>query len=214
MVAISLCLSAQEQSAPGKEPAVNETRGIPPRATPADYQAHAAAGKFTIAAECAGHAVPMPEGPIYNTEDYVAVETALFGPAGEHIKISTGDFSFRIVVKKEATVAGQPFGVIFRSLKDPEWEDANAPKKDAQTTAIKTGSQGGGNDPPAPVHMPIPLRHAMEQHVEKVALPEGERPVPVAGLIFFPYHGKMEKIQSLEMVYSGPAGTATLELQP
>jgi hypothetical protein len=54
----------------------------------------------------------------------------------------------------------------------------------------------------------------MQQRVQKTALPEGDRALPQAGLIFFPYRGKVDKIRSIELVYAGPAGTATLALQP
>jgi hypothetical protein len=205
----ALCLCAQGQNA-----TVNETKGLPPRAAPGDYQAHAPAGSVTVAAEIVGHSVPTPDGPVYNSEEYVSVETALFGPSGARLKISSGDFSFRIVAKKTVSVPSQPFGAVFKSLKDPEWEDANAPEKKSQATSISSGGKAGQNDPPAPVHMPIPLRHAMELRVEKGALPEGDRALPQAGLIFFPYRGKVEKIQAVEMIYAGPAGTATLTLQP
>jgi hypothetical protein len=216
----ALCLCAQAQDPPAKDApakaAVGETKGIPPRATPNDYQAHAAAGTVTVAAEFVGHAVPTPEGPMYNTEDYVVVETGLFGPSGARLKISSGDFSLRIYAKKTKPVPNEPFGAVFRSLKDPEWEDANdveAKKNKAESTSINTGGKTQA-EPPSPVHMPIPLRHAMEQRVEKVALPEGDRALPQAGLIFFPYRGKTEKIHSIELIYAGPAGTATLSLQP
>jgi hypothetical protein len=43
---------------------------------------------------------------------------------------------------------------------------------------------------------------------------EGDRPLPQAGLLFFLYHGKVENIRSLELIYSGAAGNATLTLQP
>jgi hypothetical protein len=209
----ALCLCAHGQGTSVKDAPVNETKGVPPRAAPDDYQAHAAAGKVTVAAEFLGHAVPIPDGPMYNTEDYVAVEAAVFGPAGARLKISSDDFSLRIYAKKAKPVPSEPFGAVFKSLKDPEWEDANAPKKDA---GASTSINGGGkqSEPPAPVHMPIPLRHAMEQRVEKVALPEGDRALPQAGLIFFPFRGKTEKIHSMELIYAGPAGTATLSLQP
>jgi hypothetical protein len=212
----ALCLCAQGQNPPGKEAPVNETKGIPPRSAPGDYQAHAPAGTVTVAADFVGHAVPIPEGSTYSTEDYVVVETALYGPSGARLKISSGDFSLRIYAKKTKPLPNEPFGAVFRSLKDPEWEDANdletKAKKDS-STSINTGGKQQA-EPPAPVHMPIPLRHAMEQHVEKAALPEGDRALPQAGLIFFPYRGKTDKIHSIELVYAGPAGTATLSLQP
>jgi len=211
----ALCLCARGQNAPVKGAPVNETKGMPPRATPNDYQAHAAAGKVTVAAEFLGHAVPTPEGQMYNTEDYVTVETALFGPSGERLRISSGDFSLRIYAKKTKPVPNEPFGAVFKSLKDPEWEEANELEQKAkkESTSVSTGVKAG-SEPPAPVHMSIPLRHAMEQRVEKAALPEGDRTLPQAGLIFFPYRGKTDKIHSIELIYAGPAGTATLSLQP
>ena len=62
--------------------------------------------------------------------------------------------------------------------------------------------------------MPFPLQRAMEQKVQKVALPEGDRPLPQAGLVFFSYHGKEKGIHSVELTYSGPAGKALLRLTP
>jgi len=50
--------------------------------------------------------------------------------------------------------------------------------------------------------------------VQKAAFPEGDRTVPVAGLLFFQYSGKAKSIRSVELIYNGPAGKATLELQP
>jgi hypothetical protein len=38
--------------------------------------------------------------------------------------------------------------------------------------------------------------------------------LPEAGLLFFSYHGRSEQIKSVELIYSGPAGKATLTLQP
>ena len=40
----------------------------------------------------------------------------------------------------------------------------------------------------------------------------GERPLPQAGLLFFLYRGKSEGIKSLELIYNGAAGKATLDL--
>jgi hypothetical protein len=54
----------------------------------------------------------------------------------------------------------------------------------------------------------------MAQRVQKAALPEGDRTLPQAGLIFFQYRGKTQSIHSIELIYVGPAGKATLTLQP
>ena len=76
------------------------------------------------------------------------------------------------------------------------------------------GGQGESNEPPAPVAIPIGVQRAMAQRVQKAALPEGERTLPVAGLIFFQYRGKSKGIHSVQLIYEGPAGKATVALQP
>jgi hypothetical protein len=54
----------------------------------------------------------------------------------------------------------------------------------------------------------------MQQRIQKASLPEGDRTVPVAGLIFFQYSGRTQGIRSIELIYNGSAGSATLELRP
>jgi len=195
--------------APGKEAVV--VKGMPPRTAATEYQAHAQAGNLTIAAEFMGHSVPTPEA-IYQAEDYVCVEVAVFGPADAHAIMSIGDFSLRINGRKQAQPS-QPYELTFHSLKDPEWEPPKAEQK--SKTSIGSGGGGGvGEPPPTPPKMPMDLRRAMELRVKKVTMAEGDRPLPQAALIFFDYRGKVEKITSLELIYSSAAGTATLNLQP
>jgi len=187
---------------------------LPPRATPADYQAQAQVGGMTIAAEFVGHFVPTLQGNL-TTEDYVVVETGMFGPPEAHIKLFLGDFSLRINGKK-APLPGLPYGMVLKSLKDPDWEPpAAAASSSTSKTKINTG--GGGSqdkDPPAPVRIPVEVQRAMEQRIQKASLPEGDRSVPVAGLIFFQYSGGTQGIRSIELIYNGSAGKATLELRP
>jgi hypothetical protein len=144
----------------------------------------------------------------------VVVETGFFGPEGARTKLSIDDFSLRVNDKKVA-LRGQPYGVVLSSLKDPEWEPPVETKK--SKSSLNTGDSGGqgqSNDPPPVPKMSFPERRAMEQKVQKATLPEGDRALPVAGLIFFQYRGKAQGIKSLELIYDGPAGKATLKLQP
>ncbi|HLX42056.1 MAG TPA: hypothetical protein VKR43_01410, partial [Bryobacteraceae bacterium] len=193
-----------------QDPQTKEAKGLPPRATPGDYQASAKAGEITVAAEFKGHSVPTAEG-VFTTEDFVAVEIGLFGPSGAPVKVSHDDFSLRVNGKKTPTPA-QPYAAVFKSLKDPEWIPPNA----AEAKGSKTSINGGGGDgsKPALAKMPVELERAMDQKVRKVALPEGDRNFPEAGLIFIEYRGKESGIRSLELIYSGSAGKATLTLQP
>ena len=74
---------------------------------------------MTIAAEFAGHSVPTLQGPL-TTEDFVVVETALFGSPDARLKISADDFSLRINGKK-TPLPSLPYGMVLSSVKDPEW---------------------------------------------------------------------------------------------
>jgi hypothetical protein len=206
-----VCVQGQNTQSPDAQ---TEAKGMPPRAAPADYQAQAQAGALTVAAEFKGHSVPTLQGTL-STEDYVVVEAGLFGAPGARMRLSCDDFSLRIKGKK-TPLTSQRFGAVVGSLKDPEWEPP-VPAASKSKTSLGgggRGEQGGANDPPAPVRIPIELVRAMAQRVQKAALPEGDRALPQAGLLFFQYRGKTQSIQSIELIYAGPAGKATLALQP
>jgi len=209
----AICLCVQGQNTPSNDAQI-EAKGTPPRATPADYQAQAQAGAVTVAAEFRGHSIPTLQGTL-STEDYVVIDVGLFGSPGARLVLSTGDFSLRINGKK-TPLPSQPYGLVVGSVKDPEWEPPEPPASKSKTSLGSggKGDQGEGNTPPAPVKIPIPVQRAMAQRVQKASLPEGDRALPQAGLVFFRYGGKTQSIHSLELIYAGPAGKATLKLQP
>jgi len=138
----------------------------------------------------------------------------LFGPPGARTTLSSGDFSLRLNGKKTA-LPSQPFGLVVAKVKDPEWEPP-APTGAKSKTVLNTsgGEQSDPKTPPAPVEVPFEVRRAMAQRVQKATLPEGDRLLPQAGLLFFQYSGKTQSLRSIELIYSGPAGKATLALQP
>jgi hypothetical protein len=49
--------------------------------------------------------------------------------------------------------------------------------------------------------------------VQRAAFPEGVHVPPYAGVLFFPFTGKMKSVKALELLYEGPLGTAVLKLQ-
>jgi len=213
----ALCLYVQGQNPPnppGKDAPI-EAKGLPPRATPADYQSQAHAGTATIAAEFTGHSIPTPQGPL-TTEDYVAIETGLFGSPGARLQLSPGDFALRINGKK-TPLPSLPYGMVIASVKDPEYVPAEAVASKSKSS-LNTGGGGDQRDlnapPPPPPPIPIGVQRAMAQRVQKAALPEGDRALPQAGVIFFQYRGKIQGIHSIELIYAGPAGKATLTLHP
>jgi hypothetical protein len=221
---VALCLWAQTPNAPPKEqsaptpPAggtINEPQGLPPRTAPSDYPAQAKMGAITLAAEFAGHGVPTAEGPL-SSDSYVVVEVAFFGPAGTRLPISFNDFSLRINGKKNAT-PGEPYERVGTSVKDPEWTPPEKPEKGGGGGLLTSGGGGGGGgndsskEPPRP---PAELRRAWAQRVRKAALADGDRLLPQDGLLYFSYGGNLKSIRSLELIYAGAAGKATLTLHP
>ena len=208
--AASLALAQAPASQDGKagDSAASESKGIPARAAATEYLSQGKAGSVTIGAEFLGHSVATPEAT-YTAEDYVVVEAGLFGAPDARAKLSADNFSLRINGKK--ALPSQPYELVFKSLKDPEWEP---PKKDKSKGSINAGGGGGEEEAPAVVHMPLELKRAMEANVRKAVMPEGDRALPQAGLVFFEYRGKTQSIRSLELVYSGSAGNATIKLQP
>jgi hypothetical protein len=209
----TVCLIAQDQNDQEQNAKEFPGKGMPPRAAATEYQSQGKAGMVTIGAEFAGHSVPTPDHT-YSSEDYIVVDAGLFGPPGAQTKLARSDFSLRINGKKLAAPS-EPYELVFHSLKDPEWQPPESKEEKQSSTSINTGGAGGGDKlPPVPPKMPFPLRRAMEQHVQKAAMQEGDRPLPQAGLLFFLYRGKADGIKSLELIYSGAAGTATLDLQP
>lgn len=199
-------------------PPAAETKGMPPRASAGDYQVHATAGTLSIGAEFKGHSMPTLQGTLTN-EEYVAVELGLFGAKeGDKTKITITDFSLRVNGKKGATES-VPWGAIAMTLKDPEWEPdtPTEPSGKKSKTAINSSGKEGRTDLNQPVvepKVPVEVRRAMTARVRKVSMPEGERTLPVAGLLYFRYTGKDKGIHSAELIYEGPAGKATIELIP
>jgi len=203
----ALCLRAQS-------PVPSDAaQGLPPRATPADYQIQGKAGTVTIAAEFDSHSVPLAEG-VLTTNEFVVVEAAFFGPSGARLTLSPGNFSLRINGKKAPSPA-QPAGLVLKTVKDPAYEPPTNSQlgKTTMNTGGGGGRGGGGQDdgPPPPPKVPIEVQLSMEKRTKKASMPEGDRPLPQAGLLFFEFGGKA---RSVELIYDGPAGKATLNLQP
>jgi hypothetical protein len=214
VVAVVLAAALFGQEPPAAPRGPEPSKGVPPRATPADYQAHAQAGTVTIAAEFDGHSIPDAQS-VLSTEDYEVVEVGLYGPPGARLRMSYTDFSLRINGKK-GLLPAQGYALVFKSLKDPGYEapesaaGKEAKKGQSSMTTGGTTSNAPPDSLPPIVHIPIAITRGWEQRVQRASLPEGERPLPQAGLIFFEHKGKTT---SIELIYNGPAGKASIPLQ-
>jgi hypothetical protein len=212
LIAASL-FAQQPPAAPAEssDAQASQTRGMPARATPNDYLAHGAAGPLSIGAEFMQHSVPSPAGLLV-TEDYVVVEAGVFGPPGARTTLNPADFSLRINGKK--MLQSEPYAAVFKSLKDPEWEPDVPVDKASKTSINSGGGKGQDGGPPVVPKPPFKLQREWNLRMQKEAFPEGDRALPQAGLLFFKYAGKPSGIHSIELMYAGPSGKATLELQP
>jgi hypothetical protein len=211
--ALALCafaslLSAQPQVVPGAD-----YPGLPPRLAPIDYQVQAKVGEVTIAAEFTGHGIPTEEDPL-TSEEYVAVEVGLFGPPEARLQIAASHFSLRINRRKEP-LPSQPWGLLARNIKDPEWIAPDSPvaKKSKGGLSGGTADREPGSPPPIPAKVPVDLLRTWQQRLRRASLPEGDRPLPQAGLVFFAYRGKTQTIRSVELIYDGPAGQVVIPLR-
>ena len=225
LLAAVLCLAAAPQTpisdtpSPALSPAkMVTTVDAPPivaRASASDYQGHAAGGGgVTIAADFTGHSVPTPLAS-YNDEDYVAVEVALFGAPGAHLKLSRQDFSLRINGKK--AIPSAIYLAMYRSIKDPNYvseADIADKKRIKEEGGVPIVGEDSSDRNPHWHPIPFNIEHQMEVRIEKAALPEGDRALPAAGLVYFPYDGRENRISSVELIYDGTAGRLIVPLHP
>ena len=86
--------------------------------------------------------------------------------------------------------------MVVGSVKDPEWAPPEPPESKSKTK-VGGGGQSQDSGPPVEPKPPVALQRAWAQRVQRAALPEGDRALPVAGLLFFSYTGKVEKIRTL-----------------
>jgi hypothetical protein len=208
--AVVLCQGAGGQNAPAKVPPTIEAPAVPPRSSPNDYQAHVSAGAVTIAAEFTGHSIATPLAT-FTTDDFVTVDVAFFGPPSAHAKLSHEDFSLRINGKK--ALPAQLYLLMYKSLKDPSYVPPE-PAKSKDDAGVPVVGESPSDRNPQWHPVPFDVEHKMEVRVEKAALPEGDRALPEAGLLYFPYKGRENGISSVELIYDGSAGRAILTLHP
>ena len=208
-------------------PAALAAQGTAPKAKPEDYMAHATAGSLAIAADYLAHSLPGARDSLF-IRDYIVVEVAVY--AKNRMALPAGKFTLRLNGKKTALMAQAP-QMVAASLQYPDWEQ--------HPSAVGYGGVGNGGvviGQPAPVPRfpgdpngqtrPMPRAPdagevsgvekepaaSPEDIVTRGALPEGDIKPPVAGYLFFSFHGKLKSLKSVELVFDGKAGSLTLRL--
>lgn len=198
-----------------------------------EYAARARVGSFIVAAENLGPSIPNAAGGIY-LQDYLVIEAAIFPVGGEkRSTLAQANFGLRVNGSR-SVLRPDPPAFVAAAIKYPDWE--------RQREVVAGGQMGnaqvilGRRDPVErfpgdrrpteqrrPVPNPVPRvdspveqkrdDESVERQVRRAALPEGDVALPVAGCLYFPYKGKASKIKTLELVYEGALGAATLRIR-
>ena len=193
-----------------------------------DYPAQVKLGGVVLGVEKLGPAIPSPGGAYY-ADGYLVLEAAFFSEArDQRVAISHSHFSLRINGAKTVVPPDSP-GAVAASIKYPDWERRShlevgggvgdgsvvigRPQPVGRFPGDRRPVDGRVPNPVPPIENPthgpaeaIPV----EEIVDRAALVEGERVLPLWGCLYFPYKGKLKSIRKLELVYAGPLGDAVL----
>jgi hypothetical protein len=198
--------------------------GTTPKNSEAEYPAHARLEKVGIGAEYLVHSFSSGRD-MFIAKDYLVVEVALFPAKGEGVMANAGQFSLRLNGRKQ-TLAQQNPEMVAASLKYPDQDRGFHPtaglgpivlgQPQPQERFPGDPNARTGNPPGVPTddstgqekQKPV----TAEELVVQAAFPEGEHHTPSSGFLYFPYRGKVRHIQSLELIFNGPAGSTSLQL--
>ena len=201
--------------------------GTTPKASEQDYPVRAKLEKLSIGAEYLVHSFSGGR-QMFIARDYLVVEVALFPAKGENLLVSTGQFSLRVNGRKQ-TVLPQAPEILANALRYPDLNTSQGVQHVEQVGPVIFGQPqpterfpgdpnvraprvppGAPDDNPSGMDKEPPVT-APELAVQ-AALPEGEHHGPTSGYLYFPYRGNIHRIRLLELVFTGPAGSATLPL--
>jgi hypothetical protein len=192
--------------------------GVPPRASAKDYPVQAPAPTAKIAAAI----VPLDQVSKMFTPDiaknYIVVEVAIYPENGVPFDVEMSDFSLR--VGKRVGRADNPSDV-------PPWPERTAsPRHLPVDVTVETGiAHESDNDPvygrhsttgtytgvavSAPAHdnFPPPPDPRVDprlvyDRLHRMALPQGDTLVAIAGYLYFPQYAKRKKSDEVELKYA------------
>jgi len=201
--------------------------GTTPKASEQDYPVRAKLEKLSIGAEYLVHSFSSGR-QMFIARDYLVVEVALFPAKGENLMVSTGQFSLRVSGRKQP-VLPQAAEIVANALRYPDPNTSQGLQHVEQVGPIIFGQpeptgrfpdDPNGRTPRVPPGAPDDNPSGMDKEppltapelAVQAALPEGEHHGPTSGFLYFPYRGNIHRIHSLELVFTSPAGSATLPL--
>jgi hypothetical protein len=207
--------------------------GSEPKPKATEYPAHAELGDISIGCDYLVRSF-FGEGHTYALENYLVVEVAVYPRKGSRAMVNAGNFTLRLNGKKDIRLPQTP-GMVAASLKYPDWDHpvsaeatAGAGGADVIVGRPQTRERFPGDPFPRRKRLPDPPRapapenpSGMERQPEMApheivvrdALPEGETSQTVCGFLYFSHRGSTKKIRSVELLYDGLYGSATLRLR-
>jgi hypothetical protein len=192
--------------------------GVPPRGASTDYPVHGSAAAATIAAAIlAPNQVSKMFSPDISKR-YIVVEIAIYPESGVPFDVESPDFALRV---------GQAIGRADRPLDVSPWPERRGPAGrlpvDVTTetgviyqrsndpvygrqqgvgtyTGVGVGAPGQPNVPPPPAPGADP--RVVYDKVQRMALPEGDTKLVIAGYLYFPQYAKRRKSDEIELKYA------------
>jgi hypothetical protein len=165
-----------------------------PRQKPADYPVHAESARVDIAAEYLVHSFGNGH-QMYLAPDFLVVDTAVY-PHGA-LKIDPAQFALRIDGKYLIKPMAPQMVAYTVSQANPVNPRSPFPVQSSPDPDRQNGK---------------PTPEAAGEVLVRMALQAGEFHSPQGGFLYFPFNGKLKKVKSMELVYSGDAGQLTLNL--
>jgi hypothetical protein len=215
---------------------------LPAREKPSEYQASVALpAKRTLASDYLGHSAPTPRGILF-APNHLVVEVAIFGSGP--VNLNTAHFQLQLTGGRgtpQSPLHPDPSTIVASSMREGSMYNQGRSRVEMgggignsgvligrrpQTTGIPdidAQRPGRGSDPPVvgapghdrsgnPAENQVDPAHALAD----VEIINGERRVPVRGLLFFPYAGKLKSLKTITLHYQPDpnAPAATLSLLP
>ena len=185
------------------------------RQSASEYPANTSAPHVEIGAEFLARSIPVQKGVLF-ARDYLAIDIGVFPKPGPPVGVGSGQFTLVINREKIPLQTHSP-GMVAASMEYPDWEPHTGLTAGVDVEGVDVGTPqtwpgrrfpGDGRADPHPGHATaeVDSSESLDDQVLHVSLPSGEFSRPVRGLIYFQYKGKVRKIQSLRLLWDGPAG--------
>jgi hypothetical protein len=169
-----------------------------------EYPSHTSVSDMKVGVEYMVTAFSA-EGQTFTVDDHLILEVGIF--PREESKVDLRRFILRINGKRE--LFAQTPGMVAASVKYPDW--TRKPTLQAAAGPLIIGRPTTPGRFPGDQRAPLPPRQPVENEspkeqidysdlINKSALPEGVKSKPLAGLIYFPYDGKLKSIRTVELL--------------